>query len=259
MENTENICVLKHEKLKLHMKYIIAIAVILSLGSIVLAAYDQEAFAGQVAFGATLTSIVLSVIAIWMSISGERATNDIRIKIGESTERLSKTTKEIEILNGNYEKTIENQISELKNVQEQLTQITNSISNVEKQVSDFSVKTTIEPETQQKNTMDTNQKIELFNGIFSWMTYGDSERERIFYKMTEGFIEELNEHNIVHLSNIITQLEQDNVDTNNWKIVTNTIWGILNTLFKASVFKDNDAKNAIMEAAKNKLYHQEES
>lgn len=258
MENTDIVCILKHEKLKLHMKYIIAIAIILSLGSVMLAAYDQEAFTGQVAFGATLTSIVLSVIAIWMSISGERATNDIRIKIAESTERLSKTTKKIETLNDNYEKTIENQISELKNVQEQLTQITNSISNVEKQVSDMSVKSTIEPETVNKNTMNTNEKIALFNNIFSWMTYEDPYRERIFYKMTELFINELNEHHKVYFNNILTQLEQDNVDTTYWKIAVNTTWGILNTLFLALVFEDNDAQNIIIEAAKNKLYHQED-
>lgn len=60
MENNANI---KYEKLKLHIKYLITIAIIICFGSIVLALYNKTA---------------------------------------ESAERLAGTTKEIEALNKNY-------------------------------------------------------------------------------------------------------------------------------------------------------------
>ena len=104
MENNEKNS--KHEKLKLHFIYIVVICFIICIGTIIIAAYNQEAFVAQVSFAGTITSIVLSVIAIWLSISGERTTNDIRIKIAESTERLSDTTKNVEALNKNYENTM---------------------------------------------------------------------------------------------------------------------------------------------------------
>ena len=41
---------------------------------------DNDIFVNQVSFASTITSIILSVVAIWMSISGERTTNEIRTK-----------------------------------------------------------------------------------------------------------------------------------------------------------------------------------
>ena len=135
MENNQNEKNLQNEKLKLHFTYIIIICFIICIVTIIIAAYNQESFVSQVSFSGTITSIVLSVIAIWMSISGERSTNDIRIKIVESTERLSDTTKNVEILNKNYENTMDTQLNELKKVQEQLTKVIFSINSVGEQVS----------------------------------------------------------------------------------------------------------------------------
>jgi len=98
----------------LHYKYSIVIAIILLFGGIVLATSNQDEFVVQVSFGSTMSSIILSIIAIWMSISGERTTNDIRTKIAESTERLSNTTNNIETLNKNYERTTNTQLDKLE-------------------------------------------------------------------------------------------------------------------------------------------------
>ena len=140
MNNNEKVDTIKHEKIKLHMKYIIAISAIISLESVVLSLYCQDAFVAQVSFAATITSIVLSVIAIWMSVSSERSTSVIRVKIAESTERLSGTTKEIETFNNNYQETMDTQLAELKNIQVQLAKIIHSVDTVQKQVSFMSEK-----------------------------------------------------------------------------------------------------------------------
>ena len=111
MENNQNEKNVRHDNLKLHFIYVVTICFIICIGTIIIAAYNQEAFVSQVSFAGTITSIVLSVIAIWLSISGERTTNDIRIKIAESTERLSDTTKNVETLNKNYENTMDTQLN----------------------------------------------------------------------------------------------------------------------------------------------------
>lgn len=53
---------------------------------------DNSVFVGQVSFASTVTSIVLSVIAIWMSITGERSTNEIKEKVSSSVDKLTETT-----------------------------------------------------------------------------------------------------------------------------------------------------------------------
>lgn len=180
---------LKHEKLKLHYKYLIVIAIILLFGGIVLATSNQNEFVAQVSFGSTMSSIILSVIAIWMSISGERTTNDIRIKITESIERLSDTTKNVETLNKNYENTMDTQLNELKNVQEQLTKIIFSINSVGEQVSHLQEKNAIISNAPNNNIYNTAQRIALFNTIYNtWISNNVPYSEWLFCAMIHIFI-----------------------------------------------------------------------
>ena len=65
-----------------------AIILIMSIALMILALTVKTAsnaeFVGQVSFASTITSIVLSVIAIWMSITGERSTSEIRNKVTDT-------------------------------------------------------------------------------------------------------------------------------------------------------------------------------
>ncbi len=73
---------------------ILVVAVMLLIISFTMRSASNEKFVNQVSFASTITSIILSVIAIWMSISGERTTNEIRFKVSDSVERLVKATDE---------------------------------------------------------------------------------------------------------------------------------------------------------------------
>ena len=84
-------------------------AVFIALGCLVVAGSNQESFVEQFSFASTITSIVLSVIAIWMSISGERNTNEIKEKIGEAANRLEKTSSDFEKLGQKSEDSIKQQ------------------------------------------------------------------------------------------------------------------------------------------------------
>lgn len=252
MENNKNDNNIKFEKLTLHYKYLIVIVSILLSGMIILTTYNQTEFVAQVSFASTITSIILSVVAIWLSISGERTTNDIKSKISDSAERLSLTTKEIEILNNNHKKTMDTQLSELKNVQEQLTHITQSINNVEKQVS-YMYDNNAASLNFSDGKMDTTQRVRLFQNIFLWATSNDYNKEYIFCKMTEIIINKHKNH-IPFYFDEITNLLTYNININNCWHSINTYWGIINALLAASVFDDVDALNSILELINKKLY-----
>lgn len=255
MDNNKNVDITKHEKNKLHMKYIIAISAIISLGSIVLSLYSQDAFVAQISFAATITSIVLSVIAIWMSISGERTTSDIRVKIAESTERLSGTTKEIEAFNNNYKEAMDTQLAELKNVQEQLAQIIQSVNVVKEQVSFMSEKNTINPNIINNSVMTTTQRVELFKSIFMWITCRDYHRECLFCHMVQITNDNRRKSIPITLNQIITYLPPS-LTSYDWMGILHTYWGIINTLLAATVFDDPNAETQIINFINNKLYQQ---
>jgi hypothetical protein len=84
-----------NDKYKLHVRYIGIIALIITLGSVILAGYNNDAFVGQFSFASTITSIILSVVAIWMSISGERNTNSIKDKVEDAVDDLNEVNMNI--------------------------------------------------------------------------------------------------------------------------------------------------------------------
>lgn len=255
MENNQNEFEkdLKHEKLKLHYKYLIVIAIIILFAGIVLATSNQNEFVSQVSFGSTISSIILSVIAIWMSISGERTTNDIRIKIAESSERLLGTTKELEILNENQKETMETQLSELTNVQEQLTKIIHSINNVEKQVSSIYENNTNNPNIINNNTMDTNQRMALFHNIYSWVANNNPYGESLFCHMLFINIQSIKENNICYYNYMINYLINNNININQWMKAIDINWGIINTLSSSALFYDENAINNILQIITPKI------
>lgn len=255
MENNQNEKNVKHDNLKLHFIYVVVICFIICIGTIIIAAYNQEAFVSQVSFAGTITSIVLSVIAIWMSISGERTTNDIRIKITESTERLSDTTKNVETLNKNYEKTMDTQLNELKNVQEQLTKVIFSINSVGEQVSHLQEKNSIISNTIDKQILNTTQRIALFNNIYTtWISNSDPYWDWLFCMIIHIFIIRYNQNRVAcNLNSIIYDLSHFNVNINYCIRAIDTCWGILNTLLTVSVFDDETAVNQILNIVNSKI------
>lgn len=255
MENYQNEKNVKNDNLKLHFIYVVVICFIICIGTIIIAAHNQESFVSQVSFAGTITSIVLSVIAIWMSISGERSTNDIRIKIAESTERLSDTTKNVEILNKNYENTMDTQLNELKKVQEQLTKVIFSINSVGEQVSHLQEKSSIISTTIDKQILNTTQRITIFNTIYTtWFINKEPYLEWLFCMIIYIFITRYNKNRgACNLNNILYDLSQFNVDINLWMKSIDIYWGIFNTLLAASVFDDETAVNQIFNQVNSKI------
>ena len=86
-------------KTKLHSRYIGAIAFGIVIWSLATGEANNAEFASWISFASTITSIILSVIAIFMSISGENKTDAMRDKMEDASKKLEGTAKEIEDAN----------------------------------------------------------------------------------------------------------------------------------------------------------------
>lgn len=78
--------------LKLHLKYILSISFACICLVIVLSFCEDSTFKNCVSVSSTVTSIILSVIAIILSVTGERTTNEIRNKVSDSVIKLEDCT-----------------------------------------------------------------------------------------------------------------------------------------------------------------------
>lgn len=254
MGKSETTNEIQNEKNKLHIKYLIAIASFISLGSIVLSLCEKDIFVAQVSFASTITSIVLSVIAIWMSISGERTTNDIKIRILESTERLAKTTENVEILNNKNESIMNTHLDELNDVKEKLESIIHSVDVVGEQVTIMQEKVNTAPNiprTADDKTLTTEQKIALFRNLYTWAVdyASDSKKYRawLLCEMTQKFIENQKNSKPNVYREAMHYLETINANMNKWGKTINAYWGALCMLSMSSVFSDKNAVNKISE------------
>lgn len=92
-ENKDNL--IKFNKLKIHVKYIIGISIGITALVIVESGYQSDYFVDQVSFAGMISSIILSVIAIIMTIIGEAKTDNTKNKLEEVSENLIKVSEDI--------------------------------------------------------------------------------------------------------------------------------------------------------------------
>ena len=108
------------EKMKLHTMYICSIAIACAVLVIILRFCADSIFKNCISVSSTITSIILSVIAIILSVTGERTTNEIRNKVGDSVEQLEKCTNKSSTLAEELTESMQ-QLNELyKNMNEKI-------------------------------------------------------------------------------------------------------------------------------------------
>ncbi len=110
---------LKCAKTKLHSRYIGCIAIGVVVWMLATGEANSAQFSSWISFASTVASIILSVIAIFMSISGENKTNLMTDKMEEASKKIEKTAKDIEIAN---QESIDN-ITGLKTEMDELKEI----------------------------------------------------------------------------------------------------------------------------------------
>lgn len=141
-----------------HRTYVILmiIAVALLIFALTVKTGSNKVFVEQVSFASTITSIILSVIAIWMSITGERNTNEIKNKVSEAACSLTMTTTTSKEVSEKLQTMLDEQNNKYNTLIEKLEKsieasegINSKISDVQKSFEKFSGSET-------KNASDIN-------------------------------------------------------------------------------------------------------
>lgn len=94
------------EKIRLHAKYIACISLGVVIWLITTGTANNEEFTGWVSFASTITSIVLSVIAIILSITGETKTDVMRSQMENTADKLEQNAIAIDVANKKNEENI---------------------------------------------------------------------------------------------------------------------------------------------------------
>lgn len=86
---------LKTEKGKLHSRYIAIICISICVWLIASGSAKDDSFISQLSFASTVTSIILSVIAIILSITGESKTSMMQARMEDIVQNLETTAAQI--------------------------------------------------------------------------------------------------------------------------------------------------------------------
>lgn len=131
-KESEECCQNRVDEAVAHRTYIIimVIAVGLLIMTLTIKTVSDTVFVAQVSFASTITSIVLSAIAIWMSITGERSTNEIKTRIMDVTDRLSKTTSDAEGTNEKFKIISDKQMEGFQEITERMNEVLEKMDTI---------------------------------------------------------------------------------------------------------------------------------
>lgn len=129
-KDSEDCCQKRVDEAVAHRTTMIVLiaSIVLMILALTVKTADNSVFVGQVSFASTVTSIVLSVIAIWMSITGERSTSEIKEKVRDSVDKLTETTNQSTTLTDDLKKTLDNQNTKYDEI---MVKMENIIKNIE--------------------------------------------------------------------------------------------------------------------------------
>ncbi len=115
--------ILKIEKMKLHCIYIACICIGISLLIVINSAVGDDIFIGKLELASTITSIILSVIAIIMSISGEGKTEGIRNQMTEIIKDFKNTVDLVNTINADVKSSIDELQDKIDNIPSKVDEI----------------------------------------------------------------------------------------------------------------------------------------
>lgn len=110
----------ENDRLKLHLKYICFIAGSIFVWLIATKTADNEDFTAWISFASTITSIILSVLAIIMSISGENKSEVARNQLEETSKKIDLAVESMEGINRQTTENIDSIDNTLRTLNEKI-------------------------------------------------------------------------------------------------------------------------------------------
>lgn len=121
---------LKFEKGKLHIRYLLIIATILVIVGVSAQLGNDNNFSAQISMASTISSIILSAIAIFMSISGENKNSYVQNQMSETSSKLSGTVKQLGDINETILTTLDDKLKEISEIKDELKSLSGSVDSV---------------------------------------------------------------------------------------------------------------------------------
>ena len=120
----------KNKLIKLHLIYTLGISCFITIIFLTIDLHDANRFGEQISFASTISSIILSIIAIFMSIENESKSEHLRREFEKSSEKLSNSVNDVK----DAAKLIKDNIPIIKGYQEQMKQIFESTKKVKEEM-----------------------------------------------------------------------------------------------------------------------------
>ncbi len=194
----------------------LGLAVLLLIFALTIRTADNDIFVNQVSFASTITSIILSVIAIWMSISGERQTSEIKEKVVIASDKLADTVNESQKIMKDLKETLKEQNSIYMGISDKITSVDVSLKNMFKKSED---KSQIDEGSYFTNAMD---------GLKDWDYRDDLLKciQNVFEKIKEKRIDDI----------ISETVEENKIDA----VGENMIVGVMSVFYHNHFFDDKE-------------------
>lgn len=148
---------IKCVKTKLHARYLACIAIGICVWQFA-GVTNSDEFIKQFSFASTITSIILSVLAIIFSIAGEGKTEHIKEQLQESAKGINKTQRKINDINDQIKDNLNLLNEEVKNLHEEIERLPEAVAKKvgEEFIKNTSTETDINiskaPDTMDKNS-----------------------------------------------------------------------------------------------------------
>lgn len=236
-KDEEDCCNSRVEEAVTHRTNVIILCISVAILIIALTAktVSNKAFVDQVSFASTVTSIVLSVIAIWMSISGERSTNEIKTKVSDSVYKLVDAVSETKELTDNLKDAISNQTYDL--IKEQMEQVAIEMHSMKTSVEE--INSSFVNISESKTKKDTPENIfYIFQNIVEGVT-GSIQKKEVLEAALKIF-EEKNANPDIKLYGAIKSIELLEKDRN-------VVFGIMVAVAHNGFFDDKSNYNKLQD------------
>lgn len=223
-QKTEECC---DERVKQAVRNTIYVFILLiGVGALILSltikSAADEVFVDQVSFASTITSIILSVVAIWMSITGERSTNEIKDKVKGSVDELVKNTEQSHQLVNQFREIIKKQEKNNELVFGKIDDMNKNMESVGSSLSDIKSMVSKPKENKLDNLVqpDAYKKEDLLKKLLD--TFNDEKAADIFKKSIQIYKD--NSENIIPVKIMLEYYTKNNIDVEFGMMCIGFLW-----------------------------------
>ncbi len=238
---------LKYEKGKLHIRYLLSIAIGLIILSVLIATKGRKEFANQLSMGSTISSIILSAIAIFMSIAGENKMTSIQSQLTETATNLKNVTHKVSAVNAEIQEQLEEKLTKLSEISNNLNDMKLDVFDVKNKMNTTAEvlnKLSFENSDMKINNFNKNQIIDLYNNVLKRYSQGKEQINQIMeYLITVSLISS----DTIGYKEVWKYFEEQNYKLDNFSI----LWGVVMVFNSMGIRKSKDIMNELLDIASN--------